>query len=407
MWAIGIRVKVHYIPFHAHCKQALSRHPFEIAKSLSQHADSRKCLLLPSPLAGLEVKGLKCPLLGSEPCELRVITGGHLRYSANVRLECRGLSAFYGKVDTDEERFKASYAEIFYDSTLLGADIYGDSEELLGKWFQRTGKRSEIFLTTKFANKVLGSGGAQRVIDSSPEYCKEACEKSLKRLGVDYIDLYYCHRVDKKTPIEKTMQAMVELKEQGKIKYIGLSEVSAATIRRACAVAHVDAVQMEYSPFSLEVEQFGVLDACRELGVALVAYSPLGRGMLTGQYTKPSDFEEGDFRRINPRFSEENFPKNLRAAQALREIAERKSCTPGQLALAWLLAQDPLVIPIPGTKKVKYLEENVRALDVVLTDEEEKEVRAVLERAGAGAGAQGARYPEAMLSALFADTVPL
>ncbi|KAJ9123361.1 hypothetical protein QFC22_001560 [Naganishia vaughanmartiniae] len=340
-----------------------------------------------------------------------------------------GLSAFYGKVDTDEERFKVldrayELGELHWDS----ADIYGDSEELLGKWFRRTGKRSEIFLTTKFANKVLGGGGAQRVIDSSPEYCKEACEKSLKRLGVDYIDLFYCHRVDKKTPIEKTMQAMVELKEcvvhafllplpsphshylpdrQGKIKYIGLSEVSAATIRRACAVAHVDAVQMEYSPFSLEVEQFGVLDACRELGVALVAYSPLGRGMLTGQYTKPSDFEEGDFRRINPRFSEENFPKNLRAAQALREIAERKSCTPGQLALAWLLAQDPLVIPIPGTKKVKYLEENVRALDVVLTDEEEKEVRAVLERAGAGAGAQGARYPEAMLSALFADTVPL
>ncbi|KAJ9090919.1 hypothetical protein QFC19_009345 [Naganishia cerealis] len=275
-----------------------------------------------------------------------------------------GLSAFYGKVDTDEERFKVldrayELGELHWDS----ADIYGDSEDLLGKWFRRTGKRNEIFLTTKFANKVLG--GAKREIDSSPEYCKEACEKSLKRLGVEYIDLYYCHRVDKKTPIEKTMQAMVELKAQGKIKYIGLSEVSAATLRRACAVAHVDAVQMEYSPFSLEVEQFGVLDACRELGVALVAYSPL--------------------------------------AQALQEIARRKACTPGQLTLAWLLAQDPLVIPIPGTKKVEYLEENVRALDVVLTDDEEKEVRAVLERAGA----QGGRYPEAMMSTLFADTVPL
>ncbi|KAI5455510.1 hypothetical protein NCC49_000318 [Naganishia albida] len=315
-----------------------------------------------------------------------------------------GLSAFYGKVDSDEERFKVldrayELGESHWDS----ADIYGDSEELLGKWFARTGKRSEIFLTTKFANKVLGGGGAKREIDSSPEYCREACEKSLKRLGTDYIDLYYCHRVDKKTPIEKTIEAMAQLQKEGKIKYIGLSEVSADTLRRACKIHHVDAVQLEYSPFSLEVEQFGLLDACRELGVALVAYSPLGRGMLTGKYTKPTDFEEGDFRRINPRFSEENFPKNLRAAEAIGHIAERKGCTAGQLSLAWLLAQDPLVIPIPGTKKIKYLEENVKALEVRLTEEESLEIRKALENASA----QGSRYPEAMLSALFANTVPL
>ncbi|KAJ9126789.1 hypothetical protein QFC24_001821 [Naganishia onofrii] len=312
-----------------------------------------------------------------------------------------GLSSFYGKVGSDEERFKIldrayELGETFWDS----ADMYGDSEDLVGKWFARTGKRNDIFLATKFAN-VTRDG--QWAVDSSPEYCKEACAKSLKRLGIDCIDLYYCHRIDQTTPIEHTMKAMVELKNEGKIKYIGLSEVSEACLRRAYKIHPVHCVQMEYSPFSLEVEQFGLLKACRELGVAMVAYSPLSRGILTGQIKSPEDFEADDFRRYSPRFSQENFAKNLEAVDAMKAFADRKGCTVGQLSLAWLLAQGPEVIPIPGTKKIKYLEENLGALKVNLSDEEEGEIRKVLEKTTVA----GDRYPSAWLSGLFADSAPL
>lgn len=314
-----------------------------------------------------------------------------------------GLSAFYGTPESDEDRFKIldkayDMGEKFWDS----ADVYMDSEDLIGKWFKRTGKRDDIFLATKFANTMKDGNMTVR---SDPEYVKEACEKSLKRLGVPTIDLYYCHRLDRKTPVEKTVEAMAQLKEEGKIKYLGLSEVSSASLRRAHAVHPISAVQIEYSPFTTDIESpdIALLKTCRELGVATVAYSPLGRGMLTGAYKSPADFEEGDFRSRSPRFSEENFPKNLKLVDEIKGIAQKKGCTPGQLTLAWLLAQGEDVIPIPGTKKIKYLEENMAALDVKLTSSENAEIRKAVENAEV----HGQRYPEQMMGRLFADTPEL
>jgi len=315
-----------------------------------------------------------------------------------------GLSAFYGKPESDEERFKVldrayELGETNWDS----ADVYMDSEDLIGKWFKRTGKRDEIFLATKFANKALPDG--KRTICATPEYTKEACAKSLKRLGIETIDLYYCHRLDPTVPIEKTVQAMAELKQDGKIRYLGLSECSSESLRRAHAVHPITAVQIEYSPFSMDIEDpnIGLLNTCRELGVAVVAYSPLGRGFITGQYKSPDDFEEGDFRRMSPRFSKENFPKNLKLVDEIGAVAKKKGCTPGQLTLAWLLAQGDDIIPIPGTKKIKYLEENLGALKIQISDEENKEIRKAIENTEI----HGGRYPPAMASALFADTPPL
>jgi aryl-alcohol dehydrogenase-like predicted oxidoreductase len=315
-----------------------------------------------------------------------------------------GLSAFYGTHGTDEERFQVldrahELDETFWDS----ADIYMDNETLIGKWFKRTGKRNDIFLATKFANKITEDGAW--VVDSSPEYAREACEKSLKRLGVDVIDLYYVHRVDGKTPIEKTVQALVELKNEGKIKYLGLSEVSSETLRRACKVHHIDAVQVEYSPFSVDIEDpsIGLLQTARELGVAIVCYSPLGRGFLTGRYQSPDDFEDNDFRKVAPRFSKENFPKNLELVHGIAAIAKKKGVTPGQLTLAWELAQGEDFFVIPGTQKIKYLEENVGAVDVTLTTEEVKAVRDLV----SATEVHGARYPEYAASSLFGDTPPL
>ncbi|KXS15681.1 aldo-keto reductase, putative [Gonapodya prolifera JEL478] len=301
-----------------------------------------------------------------------------------IGLGLMGLSAFYGSIKMDEE--------------------YGDSEDLLGKWFARNPeKRSKIFLATKFANKSDGKGG--RVVDSTPEYCRQACERSLKRLGVDYVDLYYVHRVDKKTPIEKTMEALVGLQKEGKIKYIGLSEISADTLRRASKIAHVDAVQVEYSPFALEIEtpQVDLLRVAKELGTAIVAYSPLCQGMLTGALKSPDDFEEGDFRKFSPRFSAENFPKNLVSVNAIAAIAKKKGCTAGQATLSWLVKQDPSVIPIPGTTKIERVLENLGSLAVDLTDAEDKEIRAAAE----AAEVHGGRFPEAFMAYCYADTPAL
>ena len=315
-----------------------------------------------------------------------------------------GLSAFYGSTEPDAERFKIldkclSLGCTHWDSS----DLYGDNEELLGKWFAKTGNRSKIFLATKFA--IFTNPDGSRGVRSDPEYVRQACEKSLKRLGVETIDLYYCHRVDQKTPIEKTIEAMVELKKEGKIKYLGLSEVSAATIRRAHKVHPISAIQIEYSPFTVDIESpaTNVLATCRELGIAIVAYSPLGRGMLTGQYKSPADFEEGDFRKVAPRFSEENFPKNLKLVDTLKAIADKKGCTPGQLTLAWLMHQGNHILPIPGTKKEKYLVENCESLQVKLTDEEDKEVRKAVEEADV----HGERYASAMMDTVMADTPEL
>ncbi|KAK9364436.1 Aldo keto reductase [Lipomyces kononenkoae] len=301
-----------------------------------------------------------------------------------------GLSAWYGKIDDDETRFRVldrayDLGITFWDT----ADIYGDSEELLGKWFKRTGRRDEIFLATKFGSRLNnGDTGAR----SDPEYARESCDRSLKKLGVDYIDLFYCHRLDGKTPVEDTVEAMIELKRAGKIKYLGLSEMSAESLRRACAVHHIDAVQMEYSPFALDIEyaHIGILKTCRELGVAVVCYSPLGRGFMTGRYKSPDDFDIDDLRRMMPRFAPENFSKNLQLVEQLKALAQKNGCTPAQLCLAFLMAQGDDVIPIPGTRSVKYLEDNAGALNVVLSPAAVTEIRQALDAIEIA----GARYPE-------------
>lgn len=315
-----------------------------------------------------------------------------------------GISAFYGAAKPDAERMKLldkahELGETFWDT----ADMYGDSEDLIGRWFKlNPEKRDDIFLATKFANKHVDGNMA---IDSSPEYCLAACDKSLSRLGVSSIDLYYCHRLDQKTPIELTVRAMVQLKEAGKIKYLGLSECSAESLRRAHAVHPISAVQMEYSPFSLEIEsqQFKLLETARELGVAVVAYSPLGRGMLSGTLRSHADLEEGDIRSWLPRFSAENFPKNIAAVDRISQIAKEKGATPSQLTLSWLMAQGDDIFPIPGTTKPERLAENVGSCQVSLTEKEKNDARLEIEKADISGG----RYPDAFAKACFADTPAL
>ncbi|KAJ7254985.1 Aldo/keto reductase [Mycena haematopus] len=324
---------------------------------------------------------------------------------SSVGFGAMGMSSYYGAIESDEERFKvldAAYAAgcTFWDT----ADVYGDSEELIGKWFKRTGKRAEIFLCSKF-----GATGVpqKRTIDGSPAYAKTAIELSLKRLGVDYIDLYYLHRADVNTPIEHTVAAMAEFVKAGKVKHLGLSEVSADTLRRAHAVHPIAAVQVEYSPFTLDIEdpQIGLLAAARELGVKIVAYAVLGRGLLTGRFKSPDDFEDGDFRKVIPRYSAENFPNILKLADGLKSIAAKYGgATAGQVALAWVLAQGDDIIPIPGTKKIKYLEENIAAGRLKLSAEDLQAVRDVATQADA---AHGERYPPEMVSFLFAETPAL
>jgi len=316
-----------------------------------------------------------------------------------------GLSMFYGEVKPDAERLALldqvyELGERHWDS----ADMYGDNEDLLGKWFKANpDKREHIFLTTKFAH-VLGEDG-NYTIDSSPEYVKTACAKSLQRLGVKNIDLYYCHRLDQKTPIEKTIEAMVDLKKEGKIKYLGVSECSSDSLRRAYAVHPISAVQVEYSPFALEIEskQIDLLRTCRELGVAVVAYSPLGRGLLTGALRSRDDLDVTDLRRYLPRFSEENFSKNLQLVDQLSGMAKKKGVTPTQLVLAWLMQQGPDIFPIPGTTKLERVKENLGSSDVILNKDEEHEIRKACQAAEVGGG----RYPEQLLEMCYADTPPL
>ncbi|KAH8812497.1 NADP-dependent oxidoreductase domain-containing protein [Xylogone sp. PMI_703] len=315
-----------------------------------------------------------------------------------------GLSGTYGQPQPDEVRFKVLDRAVEIGATFWDtADVYHDSEDFLGRWFKRTGKRNEIFLASKFAHVVNEKG--EMSLRTDPEYVKEACAKSLKRLGVDTIDLYYAHRVDGRTPVELTIKAMVELKNEGKIKHLGLSEISAETLRRAHKVHPIAAVQVEYSPFAMEIEhpEIDLLRTCRELGVAVIAYSPLGRGLLTGAYRSPDDFDKDDFRRFIPRYSAENFPKNLELADTLQKIAEQKACTPGQLALAWLLSQGEDIIPIPGTSRIKNLEENMAAVNVKVTAAENEAVR----KAIASADIQAERYPTQFLDYLFGNTPPL
>ncbi|KAI0072166.1 Aldo/keto reductase [Panus rudis PR-1116 ss-1] len=315
-----------------------------------------------------------------------------------------GISAFYGSVKPDEERFNfldELYAsgETFWDT----ADVYGDSELLIGEWFKKTGKRNEIFLATKFG---LAGGIPDRRVRADPEYVPEAFNKSIGRLGVDKVDLYYLHRPDPLVPIELTVGAMAELVKAGKVKYLGLSECSVETLRRAHAVHPISAVQVEYSPFVLDIEdeKIGLLKAARELGIAIIAYSPLGRGLLTGRYRSPDDFEEGDFRRMIPKFSKENFPNILKLVDGLKAIGKRHNATAGQVALAWVLAQGEDVIPIPGTTRVENLKENLGALNVKLKPEEIQEIREIAEKAGAF---EGERYPPERMKLIFGNTPPL
>ncbi|KAB5596352.1 Aldo/keto reductase [Ceratobasidium theobromae] len=249
------------------------------------------------------------------------------------------------------------------------ADIYGDSEELIGSWFKRTGKRDQIFLATKFGITMKGPCG-------TPEYIEQQIGQSLKRLGVDTIDLYYVHRIDKTVPIETTMGALVKLVNAGKIRYIGLSEPSPATLRRAHKVHPIAAIQVEYSPFVLDIEQKGhLLETARELGVAVVAYSPLGRGLITGQITSYDGIPSDDIRKRIPKYSEANFPKILSLVNKFKEIGARHNATAGQVGLAFMLAQGDDILPIPGTKSVRYVEENLGALKIKLSTGDVKAIR--------------------------------
>lgn len=267
--------------------------------------------------------------------------------------------------------------------TLHSADEYADSEDLLGKWFAANPeKRKDIFLTTKFGMRARTDGGRGRLIDSSPSYCRQALDKSLARLGLPYVDLYYVHRLDKITPIEKTIEALMELKHAGKIKHIGLSECSANSLRRAHAVSPITCIQVEYSAFCLAIESPDVrlLETARELGVAIVAYSPMGNGLLTGSLRTREDFTKpGDLRAALPWLKEENLENNVGVVDKISEIAKKKGCSTAQLALAWLLAQGDDIFAIPGTKKVHHLEANLGSMSITLSSEEEKEIRKLSE----------------------------
>lgn len=312
-----------------------------------------------------------------------------------------GIAAFYGSIQPDEERL--AVLDALYAKGCTNWDtsnVYGDSEVLIGKWFKKTGKRNEIFLATKFGLTYK----PERPTNGEPEYVKECIRKSLERLGVDYVDLYYLHRPDPTVPIEKTVGAMAELVKEGKVRYLGLSECTANDIRRAHAVHPISAIQVEYSLFELDIEspQTDILRTARELGIAVVAYSPLGRGLLTGQYKSPDDFEPGDFRRTVPRFSKENFPRILELVETVGTIGKKYNATPGQVALAWLLAQGDDIIPIPGTRKIKYLEENLGALDLELEAADIQEIRRLCEIVRLGD-----RYDPARMKLVQQETPPL
>ncbi|KAJ6589460.1 Aldo/keto reductase [Mycena capillaripes] len=297
---------------------------------------------------------------------------------SSISFGAMGISAFYGQVESDEERFKvldAAHAAgcTFWDT----ADIYADSEELIGKWFKRTGKHADIFLATKFGFTVDHS------VDGSPKYAREAAKASLAKLGVETIDL------------------------EGKVKHLGLSEVSASTLRRAHAIHPIAAVQVEYLPFTLDIEdpKINLLNTARELGVKIVTYSPLGCGLLKGQYKSPDAFEETDFRKPIERYNATNFPNILKLADGLKTIsAKYGGASGGQVALVWLLAQGDDIIPIPGTKKIKYLKENIAAVTLTLSADD---VQARFNIAAKADAAQGDRYPEAMVAQMFVETPAL
>lgn len=315
-----------------------------------------------------------------------------------IGLGCMGMSAFYGgRDDSEAESIRTLHRALEIGVTFLDtAEMYGPhaNEELLGRAL--AGKRDQIFLATKFGIGIVGEGAARTTVtQGKPADARKAIEGSLQRLKTDHVDLYYLHRVDPNTPIEETVGALAELQKQGKILHIGLSEASVETLNRASKVAQITALQSEYSLWTRDPED-GVLAACREHGIGFVPYSPLGRGFLTGAIKSVEDFDADDFRRFNPRFQGENFAKNLALVDAVSAIAAEKHVTPAQLALAWVLAQGDDLVPIPGTKRVKTLEENAAAVDVVLTGDDLARIDAVFPKDAAA----GTRYPEAGMRAV-------
>ncbi|MEU3375154.1 aldo/keto reductase [Streptomyces sp. NPDC006660] len=325
--------------------------------------------------------------------------GTHGPRVSAVGLGCMGMSVAYGVPDAAESGRTLDRALDVGVDFLDTADAYGRgaNEELLGTWLRRrAAERGRVVLATKFGLRHDPESGRVDRVDTSAEYVRSACHASLRRLGVDYIDLYCVHRRDPATPIEETVGAMAELVKAGDIRYLALSEVGADTLRRAHAVHPISAVQLEYSLFTRDVVDGEMLDTCRELGISVVAYSPLGRAMLTGSITAVGDLGSGDNRRRWPRFADENLAHNLTLVEAVHRAADEIGCTPAQAALAWLLAQGDDIVPIPGTKKRRYLEENAAAADVTLTAEQ----CALLRGAVPDGAVAGGRYPEQAMSRL-------